>query len=293
MSMRLSSDELVALVHQVFRPTAEDRALAIIVDLPDQRCPDTAGWQVRREIAAGWAEELAAQHEQTGLQVSLYLYRNVGINNADLPAEAYLHTGGPLPHAAEQLQGRETEPFDSIFARHSLLIAPTQLSATAPLKLAARQHRLRAATMPGFSPSMVPALRLDYGEINRRVGVMKELLDRAELATLRFLVEGRELRLDLDLRHRKAHASGGLLPEPGMAGNLPSGEAYIVPHEGEHGASRSEGLLPVQFDDGLVIYEIKENRAVAATGDNEAARREAALLQAEPAYGNLAELGFG
>ncbi|NCQ36008.1 hypothetical protein GW813_13240, partial [bacterium] len=40
----------------------------------------------------------------------------------------------------------------------------------------------RAATMPGFLPSMVPALRLDYGEINRRVSLLKKLLDTAESA---------------------------------------------------------------------------------------------------------------
>ena len=52
----------------------------------------------------------------------------------------------------------------------------------------------------------------------------------------------------LDLRHRRATASGGMMVEPGNAGNLPSGETYIVPYEGEVAGdpSRTAGLLPVQ-----------------------------------------------
>ena len=69
---------------------------------------------------------------------------------------------------------------------------------------------------------MIPALRLDYGEVRRRVAIMKGLLDRAVRATLRFEVDGRDAHtLVLDLRHRLAHASDGMLETPGTAGNLP------------------------------------------------------------------------
>jgi len=248
-------------------------------------------------MAAGWTEDLRSHSEQTGIEVDLYLYRNVGLNNADLPPQAHLHTGGSLPVSVDHLRPSRGEPFAQIFARHSMIIAPTQFSATAPLKLAAREHQFRAATMPGFGPSMVPALRLDYGEVNRRVCLFKELLDRAELAALSFVVEDvdqeQELGLKLDLRWRTAYASGGLLHEPGTAGNLPSGEAYIVPYEGETEPSRSAGRLPVQFGDEVVVYEVQGNRAVRVTGHGAMARREAELLAAEPAYGNLAELGLG
>ena len=64
-------------------------------------------------------------------------------------------------------------------------MAPTELSATAPLKVDTLGGGFRAATMPGFLPSMIPALKLDYGEINRRVNLLKELLDEAETARLR------------------------------------------------------------------------------------------------------------
>jgi leucyl aminopeptidase (aminopeptidase T) len=160
----------------------------------------------------------------------------------------------------------------------------------------ARSLRFRGATLPGFTEAMVPALRLDFGEVSRRVAVLAALLDRAEGAEAEFVVDRtREYRLSLDLRHRTAHVSGGLFPEPGTVGNLPSGEAYIVPYEGEvpGDPSGTGGELPVQFEDGLVVYRVEGNRAVQARGEDPAASREAALLAADPAYGNLAELGLG
>ena len=34
--------------------------------------------------------------------------------------------------------------------------------------------------MPGFLSTMIPALKLDYGEINRRVNLLKDLCDASE-----------------------------------------------------------------------------------------------------------------
>jgi len=292
----LSGEQLAALVERVFRVRPTDRALAILVDLPDAARPDTPAWKERREMAAGWADRLVPMRERLGMDVHLVLYRNVRTNNADLPESAWFYAGKPLPATADELDPASQVPFSSIFQSHSILIAVTELSPTAPLKLMGRNYSFRAATMPGFSPAMIPSLRLDYEEINRRVLRLKALLDRAEGADLVFQVEnGPECRLFLDLRHRTAHASGGLLHDPGTAGNLPSGEAYVVPYEGEieGDPSRSSGHLPVQFGDEVVIYEIDRNSALRVTGSGEAARLEADHIVREPAYGNIAELGLG
>lgn len=294
MTERLSGEELVALVRRVFQPRAGESALAVLVDLPDAAMPDEASWRARREIAAQWVAELAARRESLGLDTHLVLYRNVRTNNGDLPATAWLHSGGPLPATADDLDPAAQVAFAAIYADHPILIAVTEFSATAPLKLAARSFPIRAATMPGFSAEMIPALRLDYTEVNRRVAFLKDLLDRATGADLRFSHPGGTCELHLDLRHRTAHASGGMLPDPGVAGNLPSGEAYIVPYEGEveGDPSRSQGVLPVEFGDEVVLYDIAANKATARPGGAMAAQ-EAALLVREPAYGNLAELGLG
>jgi len=292
----LSAEELVTLIERVFQPGPDDRTLAVLVDLPDDVLPDNSAWALRRSIASGWVRELVATKPDHGLLVDLVAYRNVRANNADLPDHAWTCAPADLPATADLFDPDAARPFADILSRRRLLLAPTELSATAPLKVLSPVHGCRAATMPGFSPAMVPALRLDYAEINRRVQHLKELLDRARAADLRFVVdETTEHHLHLDLRHRTAHASGGLLPAPGTAGNLPSGEAYIVPYEGElpDDHSASEGLLPVQLDDEVVLFEIKANRAGRVISDGPVSTREAAMLAAEPARGNIAELGLG
>lgn len=295
MHERLTGEELVALVQRVFRPQPDEKALAVLVDLPDEAVADNPDWHARREIAREWVEELAAHRDELGMDAHLVVYRNVRTNNGDLPEGAWHHSGGALPATADALDPAAQVPFVEILSTHPILIAPTEFSATAPLKVAARTLPIRAATMPGFRADMIPALRLDYGEVNRRVGILKELLDRASGADLLFRHPGGTARLHLDLRFRSAHASGGMLPTPGVAGNLPSGEAYIVPYEGEHEGepSRTVGVLPVQFGGEIVHYRIEANKVIEVLSGGPEAAREAALVAREPAYGNLAELGLG
>ena len=293
----LTAQELVALVRRVFVPTAEDKALAFLVDLPDGNLPDNSAWQARREMVTGWCKSLREVQDQLGMDVHLYFYQNVRQDNADLPTVAWTYGDGSMHGIADLMNaclGQE-ETFDCIFRDHSILIAPTELSATAPLKMAAREYHFRAATMPGFSQEMIPALRLDYTDINRRCDHLKNLLDRAVRAEFVFMVNGNEHQLTMDLRYREAHSSGGLFPNLRMVGNLPSGESYIVPYEGEveGEVSQTAGELPVQFGEEVVIYAVEENRAVRVLSTGEASKNEAVHLKEDPAYGNLAELGLG
>jgi len=287
--------ELVKMIQRVFQPTSKDTGLALLVDLPDEAAPDTDFWKERRELAFDWYHLLKNAEGELGFTVALVLYRNPRMNNADLPDSGWVFDGSDLPQTADALDPKMVQPLESIYQSFSMFLAPTQFSATAPLKLLSRQFNFRAATMPGFKRSMIPALRLDYVEINKRVNFLKELVDGCQRADFLFDVEGTSYRLTLDLRHRTGHASGGMFPDRKVAGNLPSGETYIVPYEGEieGDPSQSNGFLPVQFEDGVVVYEIQENRAIKVVGEEPAASREQAYLEREPAYGNMAELGLG
>ena len=296
MSESLTAAELAALISRVFVPTEDDGLLGIMVDLPDAAVPDDGDWAARRAIAAEWVRLLSADADALGYRTHLVLYPNVGTNNGDLPDRCWIHDGDDVPTHADTLDPASATPMADLFDSHAMLVAMTKFSATAPLKVAARKHPMRAATMPGFTAEMIPALRLDYTEVNRRVGILKDLLDRATGADFVFRHPGGEDRLHLDLRYRSGHASGGLLPARGLAGNLPSGEAYIVPYEGEREGepSRSAGILPVQFQQQEVVrYRIEENRAVEVLSEGPVSRHEGELIRREPAYANLAELGLG
>ncbi len=295
MAHELTTRELADLVERVFEPQPDEQSVAILVDLPDAELGDNPEWQARRAMAAQWAQALSGAGSR--FDPALIVYRNARANNADLPDTAWLwDVDSPLPTTADEVVSSSAAPMRELLARYPIALAPTELSATAPLKMLAPQLGIRAATMPGFSAEMVPALRLDYGEVNRRVNLLKDLLDEAVSSDLVFGVAGAvSFRLHLDLRHRTAHASGGLLPSSGTAGNLPSGEAYIVPYEGERWGdpSRSYGVLPVQLDGEIVVYQIEDNCAVDVLSDGPVSSKERELIFTEPAYSNLSELGLG
>jgi len=294
----LTAADWIPLIRNVFAPEpGADRGLAFLIDIPDDVVPDNPDWRTRREMTVDWAQALMQARNEHGWEIAVLAVPNVHRNNADLPATAFAWELPVPPSHVRELANARPVPFSEAFSRWQMWVAPTEFSATAPLKLAARDRQdFRAATMPGFSAAMIPALRLPYAEINRRVGVLKELLDPATGADLEFQITGGPVcRLHLDLRHRTAHASGGVLRANGVAGNLPSGEAYIVPYEGERAGdpSRSEGVLPVELEGEVVRYVIRNNRAVGVEGDGPVAAAERARLAQEPAYGNLAELGLG
>lgn len=300
-SPTLPPDAWRRLIQTVFKPFADERTLAILVDLPDAERTDHKAWRERRELAAAWHRELAAALADDGLSVEHWYYPNAGTNNGDLPDRAW--TAEVECHHVAGLPADGGVPFTELFDRVPILIAMSEFSATAPLKVASKRHGFRAATMPRFSPAMMPALDLDLGEVDRRCQHLKALLDVAVAAHFAFEANGHPSNLRLDLRHRTAHASSGLLHSPGTAGNLPSGETYIVPYEGELAdtPSQSAGFLPVAFGadahdqpiEEVVTYEIRANRAVSVKGDGPVAAAERQRIADEPAYANLSELGLG
>jgi len=295
---QLLVEELVKLIQAVFPTQRGDRKLGILIDIPQNSRKDHPDWQLRRTMAYEWYKALKLKTYALGLEkIALIAYPDVESNNADLPRDAYFIEGNP-PSIAHQLDDEDIdEPvlFSYIFREFQLFLAPTEYSTTAPLKNAAKQYGFRAATMPGFSPQMIPALRIDYNEVFRRVSIIKEKVDDAEGAEVIFKVDNdKEYEMFFDLRHRKGHLSSGRFPDKGTAGNLPSGETYIVPYEGEKGEkTETRGILPTQLDNDVVLFTVEENRAISVEGEGDAVQAERDHLLREPAYGNMAELGFG
>jgi hypothetical protein len=293
---KISREELTGLVQSVFPRFSSDRALAILIDFPNYAEEDNRDWAERRITAAGWWSDLNTVVSRIGLErIDLIGYASVGSNNADLP-ETACKIANQLPKTSAGLPGAGEEiRFDKVFAETQLFLAPTEFSTTAPLKVAAKKFGFRAATMPGFSSKMIPALRVDYGLVNQRVQLLKARLDEAQSAKIIFIVDAmQEYKMNFDLRFRSAYSSGGRFPEAGAAGNLPSGETYIVPYEGEMDeCSVTNGILPVQLGEEIVLYKVEQNRAKVVLNQGSACAQEAELLRREPAYGNMAELGFG
>ena len=293
----LSTEALKQLFLTVFKPRESDRVLTIIADVPDEAVPDHEDWRDRRVMAYNWWMRAIAFKHDLGLErLEIYYYPNVGSNNNDLPDTLYHWGGNPGDLNADTLvkEGMSV-PLADVLTETDLIIAPTEFSATAPCKMLAKQYDFRGTTMPGFILEMLPALSLDYGKVHERIMSIKTRLDEAVREKLTFSARGTEYVLDCDLRHRTATPSSGMFHDDKIVGNLPSGETYIVPYEGEIEGDKSgtNGEVPVQFGNEIVVYRIVENRAVEILTDGAASAKEKAYLEAEPAYGNIAELGHG
>ena len=288
----LDFKQLYSLLQSVFALNPKEGSLTIMVDLPDARLKDTPAWMDRRRIALEWHQALSEKIDELPFDaVLLCAYQNVGTNNNDLPGKLnVIHTTGAHTYAPAQEASLE-----QVLKSSSIVLAPTELSATAPLKNWAKGIGFRGATMPGFSRGMIPALMLNYEDVHARVADFAPRLNRATRSNIRFEANNRHFALEIDLRHRPAHASDGLMREPGTVANLPSGEAYIVPYEGEKAGdpSTTKGEIPVQFGDEVVVYRIECNKAVDVLTSGPASDNERSKLRNEPAYGNIAELGLG
>ena len=296
MNKNLSESLFTSLIKKVFHPKSNDRVLTILLDIPNREVGDNPSWRDRRLIAFEWKTTLTKIQNDLGLEkIELVCYENVDNNNADLPETVYRFPGDPTELDSEKLvKGDGAFDLHQTASEWHIVLAPTQFSATAPLKNLARQRGFRAASMPGFHRKMIPALQIDYEEVHQQVMKMKTRLDEAIAIKMKFEATGKPYQFSVDTRHRTGHASSGLIREPGTAWNLPSGEAFIVPYEGELGEpSKTYGSLPVQFGDEIVVYKIEKNRAVEITSEGETSKKEREKLLDEPAYGNIAEIGFG
>lgn len=271
----------------VFAPEPEER-VAVLVDSPTADVPDNEEWQGRRAMAEEWRKGLEALGSRTGFEVlPLVVYPAVGTHGADFPAEA-------------DVGGKETSMV-SILDEVSLVLVLSEFSATAALVDVCRRRPgadvFRAASMPGVQKRMErTSLAADYAQVATRCRILRDLLQPAELAEVEFSTGH---TCAFDLRHRVCETDDGYLHRDKSDDipviNLPSGEAFKVPYEGEKPGdpSRTEGEIPVSEGGETVVFAVRENRIVEVVGDGKVAARYRAYFEEDPGRRNIAELAFG
>jgi plasmid stabilization system protein ParE len=276
--------DLEKLIVDVLAPERGERVL-VMSDLPHGDIADHESWAARRQMAQEWRDVFERLGEKVGFHVlPLLTYPATGGNNADLPEQGEM--GGELVRLAD------------VMADANIVVALTQYSASAPLlaNYIKDSTERRAASMPKAARGMEEtALAADYREVARKAHVLAQRLDRAKGARATFST-GHQLYFDL--RFRKAGADDGMLhrDKQGMRLiNLPSGEAFKVPYEGEIEGepSETEGEIPVVIEGEPVVYEVRQNRIVEVIGEGPAAEAERAFFAVDPARCNIAELGLG
>jgi leucyl aminopeptidase (aminopeptidase T) len=275
--------DLNKLLIDVFDPQAGE-LVAVVVDEPTAAVPDHDGWRARREMAESWRRAFLALGDERSFEVrSLVSFPATGANNADLPAVGFM-------------DGREID-LEETLAASTLVLAMTEFSATAPLAhIADANEDFRAASMPGVEKRMEgTALAADYSKVATRCKAIYDAMEGAQLCDVRFTTGH---RCWFDLRQRSAEMDDGSLPR-GKEGdpiiNLPSGETFIVPYEGEiYGLpSWTAGTVPVVEDDEMVLFHVVANCIQVVEGDGPVAARYAAFFNDDPARSNIAEVAFG
>lgn len=198
-----------------------------------------------------------------------------------------------------------------------VIICPTSTSIThTNAKINAVKKGARLASMPGITEEMFEegAITADYVEVEKLTLKLTEMLTKAK--TAKIVKEGHVLEMTLE--GRKGVASTGIYKNPGEAGNLPSGEAYIAPVEGTaHGEMLVDGSmvgvgilqspLHMKVVDGVlteakgedrqkieVLFDNERNGTLGelGIGTNHAARLTGVILEDEKIYGTI-HIAFG
>ncbi|MGQ9495578.1 MAG: aminopeptidase [Thermoanaerobaculaceae bacterium] len=151
----------------------------------------------------------------------------------------------------------------------------------------------RVATMPGITEEMlIRTMTANYEEVAARTRQVAEMLSHASVARVT-TPAGTEITLPI--AGIRAIASTGLIREKGQWGNLPSGEAYLMPEEGKangvvvvDGAMAGIGLL-----EEPISITVKGGLAVAVEGGKQAQEFLQQLEAVGPGARNVAELGVG
>jgi aminopeptidase len=185
-------------------------------------------------------------------------------------------------------------PVAELMARADVVLCPTSKSLThTDARRRASAAGARIATLPGVTEAiMIRCMNADYHRIAERTHRLCALMEQTAVIRVESPA-GTNLRLPI--AGRRPHASSGLFRERGQSGNLPTGEAYLAPLEGQ-----SSGVVVVDGSMagiGVVAQPIRivveDGYATEITGGAQAEQLVALLEPHGRDARNVAEFGIG
>jgi aminopeptidase len=224
--------------------------------------------------------------------------------------DAPLRTIGYACHGAARDLGNEVllvdmaprttngeEPPDEVawlMGQVDVVLCPTLKSLThTDARRAASARGVRVATLPGVTEEiMIRCMNADYEAIAERTF---RICDRMRRTKTVYVKTAAGTDITMPIAGRDAHASSGLFRDRGLWGNLPTGESYLAPIEGQsHGVVVVDGSMAgVGMVDEPIRITVEGGYATEITG-GESARNLVALLEPHGRDGrNVAEFGIG
>jgi aminopeptidase len=278
--------DLNRLLDTVFKPKKGEK-IAILIDL--QKPEDVRDFRYL-EMDGHSIQKMAHKHFYLGLKNGvmdklgltggeLFCYKETLGSNLDLEDEAYAPDGQVLSFEKD------------IYPNYDILLCISTNSATAPLTASAKVHNFRGATMHGLNEIILNSgLSVDYNEVSDRAERLRQGMSNADAIEIDFMIKGKLHQLRIELNGQDAQKSHGLCRIAPDIANLPAGEVYYVPTNGE-------GHFPMKLEDGsIALLTVKGARVIAAEfieGNRETVEAYDARVKSDEACGFLGELGFG
>jgi aminopeptidase len=277
---------LSRLLKTVFNPRPGER-VAILIDLEDPHGIKNFGFLKDPALAIqrhaydvffqGFQNGVLDELELTGGE--MFAYKITGGSNLD------------LPDLAVAPDGRELNLEKDIYPNYKLILCISTYSATAPLTAFAKKYGFRGATLHGLNEIILNSgLSVDYDEVSRNAEKLRLGMTKADWVEIDFVYGADRFTLRLDLSKQEAQKSHGLCRGGPDIANLPAGEIYYVPT----GAS---GQFPLKFEDNTIgLMTVQKGRIIDSRllqGSKKTIEAHRARIQADPAAGELGELGFG
>jgi leucyl aminopeptidase (aminopeptidase T) len=200
-----------------------------------------------------------------------------------------------LEYSPRQRNGEEPPPpVPAVMQLVEAVLAITSRSIThTKARREATAAGARVATMPGITEEMlVRTMSADYEAIAAKTRYVAQLLTQARLARV---TTPAGTDITLPIAGIQAIASTGLIREKGQWGNLPSGEAYLMPEEGKaQGVIVVDGALAgIGMLEEPVRVVVENGLATAIEGGAQAREFARQMAEAGPGARNVAELGVG
>jgi len=186
-------------------------------------------------------------------------------------------------------------PIAELMGLVNVCLCPTTKSVThTNARRAASARGVRIATLPGITEdTMVRCLNADY---NRVAELSRKLADILTEAKVIHVTTPKGTDITLPIEGRAAKSDTGLFHSPGDYGNLPAGEAFLAPLEGQsNGVAVIDGAIAGlgKLQKTEIKIVVKDGYAEEITGGKEAEQLVQLLDQHGRLARNVAEFGIG
>ncbi len=278
--------DLNKFIKDVFDPQPND-VVAVMVDVPHGSIKDNNDWKDRRAMANEWLGGFERLSVKIGFKIMPLIKHNAtGVGGSPLPDNGWL--------------GDNEISLTDTLNKCTCVVAMSEFSITVPLvKIGLINSKFRAASMPGVTKDMEEyGMAADYSKVKELCFKIKDYITCSDGVEVAFTTGH---KCYFDIRYRKAEFDCAVLSQEAWGvgdecvQNLPSGEAYIAPYEGEknNDPSRTSGDLPVKMNNEIVVYKVEQNRIVEVLGDGNEAGKMRDYFAVKDGRCNIGELGFG